>query len=183
MKIISGHYKGRNFYPAKGSSARPTSNVIREALFNMVYDDIIGAEVIDLFAGSGGIGLEALSRDAAMVHFVDADRKNIRTIEGYLDEYKVDKDKYHTHGMDFRRAVHKMKALGANAQILYIDPPYNDGLYTDALKACIPVLDNDALVFLEHGKRVTFDMLPQYELVEQRKYGSKILTILRFKGE
>lgn len=183
MKIISGRFKGRNFYTAKGSKARPTSNKVREALFNILYGKVINSVVIDLFTGSGGFGFEALSRGASKVCFCDYDRKATREIQKYLEEYKVQRDEYDIYSMDYQRAISRMESEGVLADIIYIDPPYNSKVYDDILEKCVPLIKIDGTIIIEHDKRSNITMVQGYETIQTKQYGGTQISIFRYEGE
>lgn len=182
MKIVSGRWKGRNFYPAKGSSARPTSNIIREALFNMLYGKVVDAVVVDLFAGAGGFGFEALSRGASEVHFCDIERKTVGTIKGYLEEFKADPKEYLLYFMDYKRAVSKMESFGVNADIIYVDPPYKAKYYKDVMERCKSILKKDGLIIFEHDKKVDIETVESYIFESKRRYGTTMISTYQYKG-
>ncbi len=183
MKIISGRFKGRNFYTAKGSKARPTSNKVREALFNMLYGKVAGSVVIDLFAGSGGFGLEALSRGCSKVYFCDYDKKSAYSIQSYLNEFKVEKNEYSIYAVECNRALAKMESEGILADIVYIDPPYSSSIYDDILEKCIPVIKIDSTVIVEHDKRANITMPAGYVSVQNKHYGNTAVSIFSYEGE
>ena len=183
MKIISGRFKGRNFYPAKGSKARPTSNKVREALFNILYGKVAGAVVIDLFAGSGGFGLEALSRGCSKLYFCDYDKRAAYAIQGYLEEFKAEKKEYSMYAMEFNRALSKMESEGVLADIIYIDPPYSSSIYDDILEKCIPLLKIEGIVIVEYDKRANIAMPPGYANIQNKHYGNTALSIFSYEGE
>lgn len=182
MKIISGRWRGRNFYTAKGTKARPTSNMVREALFNILFDKIDSAIVVDLFAGSGGFGFEALSRGASKVHFCDYERKSIRTIEGYLKDFKAQDEKYSLYAMDYKRAISKMLSNGVLSDIIYVDPPYKSNIYEDILKMCVSLINVDGIIIIEHDKRNDIIMYDGYTYLNKKRYGNTAISIFQYKG-
>ena len=183
MKIISGRFKGRNFYTAKGSKARPTSNKVREALFNILYDKVEDSVVIDLFAGSGGFGLEALSRGSMKVHFCDYDKKAARTLQGYLDEYGIEKHEYSIYAMDYSRAIAKMQSEGVLADIIYIDPPYSSNVYENILEKCVPLIKINGTIIIECDKRANVMMPDGYINIQNKQYGNTSVSIYEYEGE
>ncbi len=183
MKIISGRFKGRNFYTAKGSKARPTSNKVREALFNILYDKIIDAVVIDLFAGSGGFGLESLSRGCSNVCFCDYDKKSAFAIQSYLNEFKIESREYSIYSMDYNRAITKMESEGVYADIIYIDPPYSSGIYENILEKCIPIIKINGTVIIEHDKRASIAMPQEFVSTHNKQYGNTAISIFSYEGE
>ncbi|MEX1376409.1 MAG: 16S rRNA (guanine(966)-N(2))-methyltransferase RsmD [Eubacteriales bacterium] len=182
MKIISGRFKGRNFYTAKGSKARPTSTKVRGALFNILYNRIYNAVVVDLFAGSGGFGLEALSRGASKVCYCDYDKRAIHSIQGHLDEFRVEKKEYSMYPMEYKRALTRMETDGVLADIIYIDPPYSSSVYSSILAECIPIINIDGTVIVEHDRRATIEMAEGYSLEQTKQYGNTTVSIFRYEG-
>lgn len=183
MKIISGRFKGRNFYPAKGSKARPTSNKVREALFNILYDKIKNAVVIDLFAGSGGFGLEALSRNCSKVYFCDYDRKSIHALQEYLDNFGIHKREYGIYSMDYSRAMAKMESEGVYADVIYVDPPYSSDVYETILEKCVPLIKMNATIIIEYDKRTNIAMNEGYVNIQSKHYGNTVVDLFRYEGE
>lgn len=123
MRIIAGLYKGRTLIAPKGSSTRPTSGRLREALFNICQWEIEGVRFLDLFAGSGAMGFEALSRGAHSVTFVDNNRECIRSIQENAQKLGVDKAVEIVFG-DVNDTLHKLATKGRSYGIIYADPPY-----------------------------------------------------------
>jgi 16S rRNA (guanine(966)-N(2))-methyltransferase RsmD len=180
MRIISGKWKGRRFYLPKGVESRPTSDMIREALFSILRNDIDNSVVLDLFAGSASFAFEALSRGAKHAIICDRNRKCISTVKENLEHYKADKDEYTLITADFRQAAKKILRMGMGLDICYIDPPYTSGYYMDAMDAIEDAVNPDGIVILEHSFR---DRMPNKlnSLVKERdkKYGGTMLSIYR----
>jgi len=157
MRIVAGALKGRPLGAPKGRATRPTADRVREALFNKLVHapwgrDLAGARVIDLFAGSGALGLEAVSRGAAFALFVETDagargaiRANIETLQLYGCT--------RLHRRDATDLGDKPDKLGAPFDIAFLDPPYGKGLGEKALARLIEGgwLTHDALAVLETG--------------------------------
>lgn len=123
MRVIAGRYRSRKLIAPKGSTTRPTSDRLRETIFNVVASQIGGSVWIDLFAGSGAVGIEALSRGARMVYFADEDKKATRTIRENLRALNI------TEGFEVqeREAVQALRMLDSAAvacDFCFLDPPY-----------------------------------------------------------
>lgn len=123
MHIFSGIYKSRKILSPKGEETRPTSGRLREALFNICQSQIEGTSFLDLFAGSGAMGLEALSRGAKEATFVDNSRESIRCIEANLSALGIEKSSRVIYS-DVFEAVKKLAKQGISFDIIYADPPY-----------------------------------------------------------
>ncbi len=182
MRIIAGKFKGRALTPPQGQDTRPTSDRLREALFNVLahgYDDpITGARVLDLFAGTGALGLEALSRGAAFVQFVEEAASARGLIKSNVEALGV-------AGITkvYRRDATYMGPVAPAEpfSLVFCDPPYGKGLAKLALASALKGgwLTPDALVIVEE-RTDQQDILPEgFHTIEERAYG---LTKLVFAG-
>ena len=174
MRIIAGTHRGRRFQAPKGEGTRPTSDRVREALFSIV-GPVDGASVLDLFAGSGALGLEALSRGARRCTFVDRERSACRVIRqnlealGLVGAVIVERDAL--------LALREEATAGRRHDLVLLDPPYGawEGL-EERLAAALPaVVAGTGLVVVETPSR-TEPRLP-LDLVTTRRYGSARLTV------
>ncbi|MBS3647394.1 16S rRNA (guanine(966)-N(2))-methyltransferase RsmD [Pseudaminobacter sp. 19-2017] len=181
MRIVGGEFRGRPLATPRGSSIRPTSDRTREAVFNVIAhrfgDRLAGARVIDLFAGTGALGLEALSRGASFCMFVEEStegrgllRANVEAL-GLTGRTKI-----------FRRDTTKLGQVGTISpfNLLFADPPYGKGLGEKALVSARAGgwLQPRALCVLEESATVALAPIPDFELVEQRSYGETIVHFL-----
>ena len=174
MRIIAGERKGHTIYAPKGLATRPTSDRVRENVFNIVAPWVEDARVLDLYAGSGAMGLEALSRGAAAVVFVEADRDAVRAIERNLDRLRL-------KGATVVRAgattgLMQEAAAGRKYDLVLADPPYAMTDY-DTLARYLPhVLADDGLLVLESAARTEPEVVG-LALRTSRKYGSTRVTV------
>jgi 16S rRNA (guanine966-N2)-methyltransferase len=174
MRIIAGERKGHTIYAPKGLDTRPTSGRVRENVFNIVAPWVEDARVLDLYAGSGAMGLEALSRGAAAVVFVESELDAVRAIERNLDKLRL------TGATVLRAAASAGLAQEASAgrkyDLVLADPPYAMTDY-DTLARYLPrVLAEDGLLVLESAAR-TEPELPGLVVRTSRKYGSTRVTV------
>ncbi len=173
MRIIAGSRKGARIFAPKGET-RPTGDRVREAAFNLIgpVDEMV---VLDLFAGSGAMGLEALSRGAESVVFVESDRDAQRVIERNLE--KLDLKGARVVKADVRRALAAESAAGRRYDLVLVDPPYRmlDSLLPTLSKYLPALLVEDGLIVVESSAREQ----PALPLAERtsRKYGSARLTL------
>jgi 16S rRNA (guanine966-N2)-methyltransferase len=173
VRIVAGSRKGARIFAPKGET-RPTGDRVREAAFNLIgpVDDMT---VLDLFAGSGAMGLEALSRGAATAVFVESDREAQRTIERNLE--KLELTGARIVKSDARRALAAEAAAGSRYDLVLVDPPYRMfDSFQPILAAYVPaLLAEDGLVVIETDKRTE----PELPLTERtsRTYGSARLTL------
>ena len=171
MRIVGGKYKSRVLCELKGENIRPTSDMVRESLFNILQNRIYGAKFLDLFCGTGAMGIEALSRGAAFTAFNDADRKSLALLNKNIEKLKVD-DNYKIYNLD---ALDLLKRAGGEFDIIYIDPPYKTDLGIKALKLVANALNDGGIVIFEDEKPFSgeVDGLTVYD---RRKYGRVHLT-------
>jgi 16S rRNA (guanine966-N2)-methyltransferase len=174
MRIIAGERKGHTIFAPKGLDTRPTSDRVRENVFNIVAPWVEGARVLDLYAGSGAMGLEALSRGAAAAVFVEADGEAVRTIERNLDKLRLT-------GATVLRAdastgLAQEAVAGRQYDLVLADPPYAMTDY-DTLARYLPrVLAQDGLLVFESDAR-TEPELQGLAVRTSRKYGSTRVTV------
>jgi 16S rRNA (guanine966-N2)-methyltransferase len=174
MRIIAGERKGHTIFAPKGLDTRPTSDRVRENVFNIVAPWVEGARVLDLYAGSGAMGLEALSRGAASAVFVEAELAAVRAIERNLDKLRL------TGAIVVRAGattgLAQEAAAGRKYDLVLVDPPYAMTDY-DTLARYLPrVLADDGLLVLESSARVEPE-LPGLAVRTTRKYGSTRVTV------
>jgi 16S rRNA (guanine966-N2)-methyltransferase len=172
VRIIAGSRKGHRIYAPAGRDTRPTSDRVRENIFNLV-GPVDGAAVLDLYAGSGALGLEALSRGAASALFVETDRDARRTIDRNLDKLRF--TGVRVVAVDATTVLAQEVAAGRKYDLVLVDPPYTMTDY-DTLARYLPlVLADDGLLVVETDARVE----PELPLTVRtsRKYGSTRVTL------
>ena len=154
MRIISGSLKGRQLQLPKGSAARPTSDRAREALFNILQPSLVGSRVLDLFAGSGALGVEALSRGAACCVFVELDRANARALRESLARFAVPQQRGMVVNGDFRHAAPQLAREGKQFDLIFLDPPYAEKSLENALQKIseIDILSEGGIIICERPK-------------------------------
>jgi len=174
LRIVGGKYKGRVLVEFKGEDIRPTSDMARECLFNILQYKIIGARFLDLFSGTGAMGIEALSRGAKSVTFNDAAKTSLAVLKKNLDKLKVD-EPYSVKNCD---AVFLLKSSPEKFDIIYVDPPYKTDLGVKALEVASLALTDDGIVVFEDEKPFNGEIkgLIKYD---QRKYGRVHLTFFK----
>jgi len=169
VRIIAGEKKGHRIAAPKGLTTRPTSDFVRETAFNLI-GPVDGATVLDLFAGSGALGLEALSRGAGRATFVDSDREACRTINANLDKLKL-------HATVLcQDALRALSTDRSTYDLVLADPPY-DYERLDALAPHLSrILAPDGLLVYQTGER-TEPVIDGLQVRTSRKYGSARLTL------
>jgi 16S rRNA (guanine966-N2)-methyltransferase len=150
MRIITGTLKGRRLKAPDWPGLRPTSDKLRETLFNVLGPRVVGAAFVDGYAGTGAVGIEALSRGAAFVTFVEHDRRAADLIAENLRHCGVEK-RYAIIRVDFARA--RLDAADGPIDVIFLDPPYGAAEMTRALDAASAVAGDETMVIVEHAKR------------------------------
>ncbi len=174
MRIVGGKYKGRTLVEFGGYDVRPTSDKVRESFFNIIQNSIYGAKFLDLFCGTGAMGIEALSRGAKKVHFNDRSRESLAILRKNIEKLKVDEQFVQTN-LD---ALTLLKSTNEKFDIIYVDPPYKTQMGKDVVKSCQGKLEENGFVVLED--EVTFDgEIDGFIKFDQRKYGRVHLTFFR----
>ncbi len=176
MRVIAGVYKGRRLNCPKGDAVRPTADKVKEAMFGALQFKLDGAHVLDAFAGSGALGIEALSRGAAHVDFVEKEKICQKVLEENLKA--LDVTDYTLHRGD---AVKLMSALG-RYDIMLVDPPYDAELYGPLLEAAHNHhnLNDGATVVLECRRKFDFTPPLGYNLTKRKDYGDISLLFLTY---
>jgi 16S rRNA (guanine(966)-N(2))-methyltransferase RsmD len=173
MRIIAGRFKGRRLESPDWEGLRPTSDKLRETLFNILAPRIAGARVLDGYAGTGAVGIEALSRGAAHVTFIEHDRRAARLIESNLAACGVAGD----YTIDTGDLVSVVQRYGEAAfDLVWLDPPYGLTDLRHPLDAAARVLRPDGLLVLERATRQEPDMPPSLERTRDVKSGDSTLT-------
>jgi 16S rRNA (guanine966-N2)-methyltransferase len=168
--VIAGEFKGRRLNTARGTGTRPTADRVREALFSML-DDVSGARVLDLYAGSGALGIEALSRGADSAVFVERDQQALAALRRNLDAVGVEADVWRQDVVRF------LTRSEGTFDLVFCDPPYDDApAVAAALTEALPaILGENARIVTESDKRNPL-LLPLPLLVE-RAYGDTRIAI------
>jgi 16S rRNA (guanine966-N2)-methyltransferase len=172
VRVVAGEFKGRRLHAPRGVGTRPTADRVREALFSMLAD-VTDARVLDLYAGSGALGIEALSRGAAAAVFVERDARALAALERNLDAVGVDAEVR-------RQDVLRFLAQPQGAyDLVFCDPPYDDAprLAAPLTQALPAMLTEDARIVTESDKRNPL-ILP-LPLVVERSYGDTRIAIHR----
>lgn len=169
MRINSGRFKYRKLEIPE--SARPTTEKVREAVFSMLIGKVEGATVLDLFAGSGSLGLEALSRGAEFCVFNEGDRKNYKILKNNIENCKAEEISS-TYNNDFRKAL-----ILANREfdIIFVDPPYREGYYGEVFELVeeYGLLADGGVIVAEHlNNNELSDNMHSFSRTKHKRYGT-----------
>lgn len=178
MRIITGRAKGCKLKTPKGFLTRPTADRVKESLFNILGSTIFDTKVLDLFAGSGNLGLEALSRGAECVTFVDQNTESIGVIKENAIHTKL-VDSVEILKNDVFSALHKLDKLNRTFNLIFCDPPYNQGYVKKILENLdrLSLVEKGGIVVVEHSLNDKIDfVLENLELKRSQRYGTTVVS-------
>ena len=178
MRIISGKYKGKKIDGYDIEGTRPTQDRVKESLFGIIQNDIRDAKVLDLFAGSGNLGIEALSNGAESTYFVDINNKCIECLNKNLSSIN---EPVKVLNLDYKKALEYFKENKITFDIIFLDPPYNLECLDYILNKIIEynLLNEDGIVICEYEFDNFNESYNNLELEKEKKYGYKNIRIFR----
>jgi len=178
VRIIAGEFRGRRLGGPKGSGIRPTSDRVREALFSKISTRLAGAEVLDLFAGSGALGLEALSRGASRVLFVDQGAESIRLLRANIAACGA-ADRCRVVRAAIPAVLHQLLRKNVLYDLILLDPPYGKGFVEPMLPVLFGLASAEALLVVEHRVSDRIDVGESgWVLGDARAYGDTRISFL-----
>lgn len=183
LRIISGALRGKKLHPFHGKGIRPTSDRTREAIFNILSHRIVsGAVVLDLFAGSGALGIEALSRGADTATFIDREPAAVSLLKKNLRACRLE-ERARIISWDIEQNLNCLQSHDRRYDLIFLDPPYQRDLVLPALRHLkkSQAMKPGACLVLEHGN---VDQLPlpmaDFDLLDQRRYGKTLVSFLTY---
>ncbi len=184
MRVIGGDAKRKHIYSPQKSQIRPTSDGIKESLFNILHT-LSGKSFLDLFAGSGNVGLEALSRGAAKVVFVEKNAVMVNAIKRNIRELGFN-DKCKVLATEVGKGIRQLQRNGDSFDFLFADPPYERGFIREIFQCLskVDVISQYGLLIIQHSKRedVIGHHTGNFVLTDQRRYGDTLLSFFKIIG-
>lgn len=183
MRVISGKARGLKLNTPKNEDVRPTTDRVKESLFNIINSYVIDSDVLDLFAGTGSLGIECLSRGANKCVFVDKSKESMAIVKSNIKKARVENESI-TLNTDFKNAIVSLSNKGEKFNIIFMDPPYYKNMFIDALSSVDEknLLAEDGIIVVEHD---TVDSFPENvgRLYKSRdkKYGNTTLTFYKME--
>lgn len=176
MKVISGKYKGRKIEGFDIEGTRPTMDRVKESLFATIQNYVKESVVLDLFSGSGNLGIEALSEGASYAYLVDKSIKCIKTINKNINNIGIENVK--VLNMDYKLAL---KQINKKLDLIFLDPPYKTSLIEDSLKLIdeYDLLSDDGLIVCESDDVDKIIYSNKYESIKEKRYGDKYIVLLK----
>ena len=183
MRIIAGEVKGKKLMTLEGMATRPTLDRVKEALFNIIQFNLEGANVLDLFAGSGGLGIESLSRGADYCVFCDNSYEAIKVINQNIKNTKYE-NKAAIINKDYILALKKLSKEEYKFDIIFLDPPYSSDFDVKALNQIIELdlLKDDGIIIIETDNKKKENEILKNEKIDihdKRQYGRVLLIFVR----
>jgi 16S rRNA (guanine966-N2)-methyltransferase len=174
VRVVAGELRGRKLVAPAGDATRPTADRVREALFS-ILGDVSGLRVLDLYAGSGALGIEALSRGAAAAVFVDSSQAAVTAIRRNLSELGLEAPVQRRDALAYLAAA----AAGDPYDLVFADPPYDSALRLgpDLAERLPPILSKDAVIVTESNKRSPLEL--PFPLLRERNYGDTRIAVHR----
>ena len=176
MRVISGKYKGKNLIGFDIDGTRPTMDRVKESMFAMIQNDIKDSIVLDLFAGSGALGIEALSMGASSCFFVDNNQIAINTIKNNLNKIRENTNK--VLKMDYQKALNYFKENNIKFDLILLDPPYKNDYLNKIIELICEynLLNDNGIIVCEYEDYELNNY--KFTLYKEKKFSSKIVSIL-----
>ena len=180
MRIVAGKHRGLSLEEFDAENIRPTTDRVRENIFNKIQFDVVDSSVLDLFAGTGAVSLEFLSRNARNVISVDNNANSIKVI---TKNFAKAKEKLQLIKADFKEALKQVK--GQKFDFIFLDPPYRLGYGSEALAIIsqINILEDDGIIIYEHLVGTEFECPECFEVYDYKKYGTIAVSFIRRKDD
>jgi 16S rRNA (guanine966-N2)-methyltransferase len=181
VRVIGGALRGKRLYPLKGLTIRPTTDYLRESIFNILAGGVEDAVVLDLFAGSGSLGIEALSRGAATAVFVDNNSQAIKVLTRNICACNLEGQSAILK-RDILRGLSFLRSIGHLFDLVFIDPPYNKGFVERTVELLHRARSTSerACIVIEHSRReVLPEKMARLILTDRRHYGKALVSFYR----
>ena len=173
MRVIGGKYRGRKLKALEGEATRPTLDRVKESMFNMAMPYLNGADVLDLFGGSGGLAIEALSRGAREAYINDASKAAACVIKENLQTVGCEENA-RVYNLTWQAMIKEILHKGLLFDIIILDPPYENDYIYDCVRECKKMLNQGGAIIVEHNENTKFTE----DVIKQKRYGKVFLTFL-----
>lgn len=180
MRVISGKLKGKRLFSLKGMDLRPTSDRVKEAIFDILQDCFQGQVVLDLFAGTGALGIEALSRGAKKAVFVEGSARSRMALHKNIETCRL-KEQAEVLPREVRAGIKILQDRGETFDLIFLDPPYGKGLARQTLQVLSrgSILAPEALIVAEHSAAEDLASVIPLERIDGRRYGSTQVSFFK----
>ena len=184
MRVVSGKFRGRRLSAVPGMATRPTTDKVKESLFNIIGPYFDGGNSLDLYGGSGGLSIEAVSRGMQSATIIDLQYAAIKTIRQNIS-LTGDPDAFHILKQDAHKALHILAKQNEKFDLVFLDPPYAKQTIIKDIQAMVEygLLNTEAIIVCETNQEANLpEQLEHFELFRRHEYGITVLTIYQFKG-
>ena len=179
MRVISGVSKGKRLMAPKGLETRPTTDRVKESIFSMINNYIIESNILDLFSGTGSLGIEAISRGANYGYFVDNNKNSIKVINENIKTTGFE-EKSEVLWSDTLNVIKQLGENGKKVNIIFMDPPYLKDLIVPCIEAIESerLLDDEGIIVVEHDIKDSIpDVIGSLKKIKEKKYGNTRISI------
>ena len=185
LRVISGKARGLKLDTPKNQDVRPTTDRVKESLFNVINSYIMDSNILDLFAGTGSLGIECLSRGAKNCVFVDKSKDSINIVRSNVKKARVENESTILN-VDFKDAVKRLSTQNQKFDVIFMDPPYYENMFIECLKSIdkFNLLDEDGIIVVEHDTKDLFeDSIGRLNKSREKKYGNTTLTFYKLEEQ
>lgn len=179
MRVVAGKYKGFIIQSPKSNTSRPTDNKVKEAIFDMLYPYRNNFSALDLFSGTGQMGIEFLSRGAREVTFNERNSSTFSILNKNIEKVKA--SNVIVDRLDFKKALKKYRDCGSSFDYIFLDPPYEGNLVKQSVKLILEyeLLTNEGIIITESDKELDFSDMGELTLIKEKSYGRKQVNIYK----
>ena len=179
MRVVAGKYKGFILQSPKSNTSRPTDNKVKEAIFVMLYPFRNKFSALDLFSGTGQMGIEFLSRGAREVTFNERNSSTFSILNKNIEKVKA--SNVSVDRLDFKKALKKYRDCGSSFDYIFLDPPYEGDLVKQSVKLILEyeLLTNEGIIITESDKELDFSDMGELTLIKEKSYGRKQVNIYK----
>lgn len=183
LRVISGKARGLKLNAPKNDDVRPTTDRVKESLFNIINPYIMDSEILDLFAGTGSLGIECLSRGANKCVFIDNSKESINIVKSNIKKARVENESI-VMNLDFKSAIKSLALKNQRFDVIFMDPPYYKNMFNDALSEIDNnnILKEDGIIIVEHDTKDKFpDDIGRLYKSREKKYGNTTITFYKME--
>ncbi len=179
MRVVAGKYKGFILQSPKSNTSRPTDNKVKEAIFDMLCPFRNNFSALDLFSGTGQMGIEFLSRGAREVTFNERNSSTFSILNKNIEKVKA--SNVSVDRLDFKKALKKYRDCGSSFDYIFLDPPYEGDLVMQSVKLILEyeLLTNEGIIITESDKELDFSDMGELTLIKEKSYGRKQVNIYK----
>lgn len=179
MRVISGKARGLKLIAPRNEDVRPTTDRVKEAMFNIIAPHIYDSKVLDLFSGSGALGIEAISRGARVGYFSDKSKDSVAMTKKNLKKARLE-NVSEVYNYGFEKMIELIHREKVKIDIIFVDPPYFEGLFEKVIRLIDEknILDENGIIVIEHDMKTSIEGSGRLVKTKEKKYGKTVVTIM-----